>query len=56
MKWPEVMRAQVLALSQTVSADRGVESVDVTRCKILHDYIDDLEAGRLPAIEKARRG
>ena len=50
--WADAMRVQVLALHTTLQGVMADESpfkpLALTRCQILMDYIDDLEAGRMP--------
>ena len=60
MLWPDVMRAQVLALTATIESMMENESpfkpLALTRCRILMDYIEDLEHGRLPQKERPAGG
>ena len=60
MLWPDVMREQVRWLRGLLVRRVGENEPDYpvfqARCDVLVEYIDDLENGRLPAIEKARRG
>ena len=58
--WADAMRVQVLALHTTLQGVMADESpfkpLALTRCRILMDYIDDLEAGRMPQKERPAGG
>ena len=60
MMWADAMRVQVLALHTTLQGVMADESpfkpLALTRCRILMDYIDDLEAGRMPQKERPAEG
>ena len=60
MMWADAMRVQVLALHTTLQGVMADESpfkpLALTRCRILLDYIDDLEAGRMPQKERPAGG
>jgi len=60
MMWADAMRVQVLALHTTLQGVMADESpfkpLALTRCRILLDYIEDLEHGRLPQKERPAGG